>query len=90
MEEVGWCGEEVSWVVPHQANARIIEMAKKKLDIPAERFFMNIDRYGNTSAASIPLAVDELNRAGRLHRGDNLILCAFGGGLSSAACALKW
>lgn len=90
MEEVGWCGEEVSWVVPHQANARIIEMAKKKLDIPAERFFMNIDRYGNTSAASIPLAVDELNRAGKLHRGDNLILCAFGGGLSSAACALKW
>lgn len=90
MEEVGWSGEEVSWVVPHQANARIIEMAKKKLDIPAERFFVNIDRYGNTSAASIPLAVDELNRAGKLHRGDNLILCAFGGGLSSAACALKW
>lgn len=91
MEEAGWSGEDVAWVVPHQANARIIDLARRKLaDIPGERFFVNIDRYGNTSAASIPLAVDELNRAGKLHRGDNLVLCAFGGGLSSASCALRW
>ena len=83
-------GEDVAWVVPHQANVRIIHMARKKLDIPDERFFINIDRYGNMSAACIPLALDELNRGGLLHRGDNLVLCGFGGGLSSAACVLRW
>ena len=83
-------GEDIAWVVPHQANVRIIESAKRKLPIPEDRFFVNIDRYGNTSAASIPMALDELNRAGKLRRGDNLVLCAFGGGLASAACILRW
>lgn len=90
MEEAGLTGEDIAWVVPHQANVRIIDMAKKKLPIPADRFFVNIDRYGNTSAASIPMALDELNQAGKLHRGDYLALCAFGGGLASAACILRW
>jgi 3-oxoacyl-[acyl-carrier-protein] synthase-3 len=81
---------DIAYVIPHQANVRIIEAAKKRLNIPPERFYINIDRYGNTSAASIPLAVDELNRAGSLHSGDLLALCAFGGGLSSAACILRW
>ena len=90
MAEAGMTGEDVAWVVPHQANVRIIHMARKKLDIPDERFFINIDRYGNMSAACIPLALDELNRGGLLHRGDNLVLCGFGGGLSSAACVLRW
>lgn len=91
MDEAGLAGPDVAWVVPHQANARIIDLARRKLaDIPAGRFFVNIDRYGNTSAASIPMALDELNRAGQLHRGDHLVLCAFGGGLSSAACVLRW
>ena len=81
---------DIAFVVPHQANIRIIQQAQKRLEIPLERFYINIERYGNTSSASIPLAMDELNRAGKLQRGDILTLCAFGGGLSSAACVLKW
>jgi 3-oxoacyl-[acyl-carrier-protein] synthase-3 len=90
VERAGLKQSDVSFVIPHQANVRIIDAAKKRLRIPPERFYVNIDRYGNTSAASIPLALDELNRAGRLHEGDLLALCAFGGGLSSAACILRW
>jgi 3-oxoacyl-[acyl-carrier-protein] synthase-3 len=81
---------DIAWVIPHQANVRIIDAASRKLDIPAERFAKNIERYGNTSAASIPILLDEMNRAGRLHEGDYLALCSFGGGLSSAACVLRW
>jgi 3-oxoacyl-[acyl-carrier-protein] synthase-3 len=82
--------KDISWVIPHQANLRIIEAAMKKLDIPPERFCSNIDRYGNTSAASIPILIDELNRDGKLKNGDYLALCSFGGGLSSAACIIRW
>lgn len=82
--------EDIAMVIPHQANVRIIEAAKKRLNIPADRFYVNIERYGNTSAASIPIAIDELNKSGKLKRNDNLALCAFGGGLSSAACIIKW
>jgi 3-oxoacyl-[acyl-carrier-protein] synthase-3 len=82
--------KDISWVIPHQANFRIIEAAMKKLDIPPERFCSNIDRYGNTSAASIPILIDELNRDGKLKNGDYLALCSFGGGLSSAACIIRW
>lgn len=86
----GLSEEDIDMVIPHQANVRIIEAAKKRLNIPADRFYVNIDKYGNTSAASIPIAIDELNRSGRLKENDNLALCAFGGGLSSAACILRW
>ena len=82
--------EDISWVVPHQANSRIIDFAKKKLPIPGDRFYLNIERYGNTSSASIPIALDELNRKGCFKRGELLALCAFGGGLSSAACIIRW
>jgi 3-oxoacyl-[acyl-carrier-protein] synthase-3 len=81
---------DISWVVPHQANSRIIDYAKKKLPIPGDRFYLNIERYGNTSSASIPIALDELNRKGCFKRGELLALCAFGGGLSSAACIIRW
>ena len=90
MEDAGIKGEELAFVIPHQANARIIRAAAKRAGIPEERFFVNIEKYGNTSAASIPIALDELNRAGGLKPGDCLALCAYGGGLSSAACILKW
>lgn len=92
-EVIGKAGlreRDVAWVVPHQANIRIIEAAKKRLDIPPERFCSNIDRYGNTSAASIPILLDELSRGGMLKGGDYLALCSFGGGLSSAACIIRW
>lgn len=88
--EAGIKESEIDWVVPHQANNRIIEFAKKKLDIPGERFCRNIENYGNTSSASIAIMLDELNQSGKLKRGDIVALCAFGGGLSSAACILKW
>lgn len=82
--------EDVKYIVPHQANIRIIQFASKKLKIPMDKFFVNIDKYGNTSAASVPMALDELNRQGGLQKGDIIVLSAFGGGLSSAACVIKW
>ena len=82
--------EDISYVIPHQANTRIIDAAKKRLNIPAERFVVNLDRCGNTSAASIPLALDELNQSGKLKRGDLLVFSAFGGGLASGACIVRW
>ncbi|MDR1589170.1 MAG: ketoacyl-ACP synthase III [Oscillospiraceae bacterium] len=86
----GLTQNEITWVVPHQANIRIIEGAAKRLSIPPERFCSNIDRYGNTSAASIPILLDEMNRDGRLKRDDIVALCSFGGGLTSAACVIRW
>ncbi len=81
---------DIRWIVPHQANYRIIETAARRAKIPLEKFYLNIARYGNTSSASIPMALDELNRAGLLAHGDRIILCAFGGGLANAACLLEW
>ena len=82
--------DEIAYIVPHQANMRIIDFASRKLKVPMEKFSVNIDKYGNTSSASIPLMLDDLNRAGKLKRGDLLLLPAFGGGLASTCCLLKW
>lgn len=90
IDAAGLKEEDIAFVFPHQANIRIIDAAIKKLNIPADRFCSNIHRYGNTSAASIPILIDEVNREGKLRNGDYLALCAFGGGLSSAACILRW
>lgn len=88
--QAGLTERDIACVIPHQANLRIIDAAKKRLDIPEERFHWNIDRYGNTSAASIPLVFNEVVENGGLKRGDLVALAAFGGGLSSAACILRW
>lgn len=77
-------------VIPHQANIRIIESLSNRLQIPIERFFLNLDKYGNTSAASIPIALDEAVRAGRLKPGDTALLVAFGAGLTWGATLLRW
>ena len=82
--------DDIKYIVPHQANRRIIDFTAKKLGIPAEKFYVNIEKYGNTSSASVPIALDELNRAGALEPGDLVILSAFGGGLANGACLLKW
>lgn len=82
--------DDIAYIVPHQANRRIIDFASMRLKVPQEKFYVNIQRYGNTSSASIPIALDELNRAGKLKRGDLLLLPAFGGGLASACCLLRW
>ncbi|MCD8368610.1 MAG: ketoacyl-ACP synthase III [Clostridiales bacterium] len=91
VEKAGLKQSDVDWVIPHQANKRIIDGAARRMkDIPADHFCVNIQKYGNTSAASIPLVLDEWNRAGRFHRGDLIAMAAFGGGLSSAACLVRW
>lgn len=89
-EKVGISTADIHHIVPHQANERIIRMAARRLKLPDEKFVMNIDRYGNTAAASVPVALDELNRSGRLNRGDLVAMAAFGGGLSSAGCLMRW
>lgn len=86
----GLTAEDIRFIVPHQANRRIIDFTAKKLKIAPEKFVVNIQKYGNTSSASVPIALDELNRAGQLKAGDLIILCAFGGGLSNGACLIKW
>ena len=74
----------------HQANKRILEAVAKRLDEPVEKFPMNIGEYGNTSAASIPILLDEMNREGKLDRGDKLVLAGFGGGLTWGSVLLEW
>jgi 3-oxoacyl-[acyl-carrier-protein] synthase III len=81
---------DINLVVPHQANLRIIEAAAKRFNIPYERFLVNIDRYANTSAATIPIALDEAVQQGRLHPGDYVLLSSFGAGLSWASMVLRW
>ena len=85
-------GIELGMVIPHQVNLRIIESAREKLGIPVEQIFCNIEKYGNTSAASIPIALDEAVRSGALDRckGKLVIFCAFGAGLTWAYGALRW
>jgi len=82
--------DDVSLIIPHQANIRIIDVAAKRLGIPRERFFLNVDRAGNTSAASIPLALCEAVKAGLLKPDDNVVFVGFGGGLTWAASVVKW
>lgn len=82
--------DKIDHIVLHQANIRIIEYASKRLKIPKEKFFVNIEKYGNTSSASVPIALDELVRSGKVKSGDIMVMSAFGGGLSGAACILKW
>ena len=81
---------DLALVVPHQANLRIIHAISEYLELPRERFFVNVDRYGNTSAASIPLALDEARRAGLLRRGDLVLLVAVGAGLTYGGALVRW
>lgn len=82
--------DDISYIIPHQANHRIIEQASKFSGLPMEKFFMNLDRYGNTSAASIGIALDELVASGKVKKGDIIILVGFGGGMTSGAILVKW
>ncbi len=81
---------DLDWIIPHQANQRIIDGSIKRMHVPRERFIVNVDRYGNTSAASVPLALDEAVRDGRIKRGDMLGLVAFGGGLTWGGTIIKY
>lgn len=82
--------DDLAMLVPHQANLRILEAGAKRLGLPMERVMVNVDRYGNTSAGSIPLALDEAVRSGRIRRGDLVGLVSFGGGLSWGGSLIRW
>jgi 3-oxoacyl-[acyl-carrier-protein] synthase-3 len=90
MEQHGLKAKDVGAIIPHQANLRIVETAAKRLDLPMELFLTNIHKYGNTSAASIPIALDEFGHAGKLPSGKPVILVAFGGGLTWASAVIQW
>ncbi len=89
IEAAGIAPSDVDWVVPHQANLRIIAQVSARLGIPLERFVINIDRYGNTSSASIPLALDEAMRDGRARTGHTVLMCALGAGISWASALVR-
>ena len=98
LEEVAWealrandlLPSDVAYLVPHQANLRILRAVADRLQLPAERVVVNLDRYGNTSAASIPLALDEAVRDGRIKQGELLLFLAFGGGLTWGSSLVRW
>lgn len=90
LEKSGLTAEDVDIIVPHQANNRIIEALAQRLDVGLDKFKVNLDRYGNTSAASIPIALDEAYRNGRIRPGDNVLMVAFGGGLTWASAVIRW
>lgn len=90
LDAEGLTGEDIKYFVPHQANIRIVEVIAKKLNIPFEKFYMNMERFGNTSSASIPIALNELNEKGLLERGDKIVLAGFGGGMTWGTVLIEW
>jgi len=90
LEVAGRKPEDLALLVPHQANYRIIDATARRLGLPMEKVFVNLDRYGNTSAASIPLALDEARRSGRIQKGDLVEMVTFGGGFTWAAAVVEW
>jgi len=90
LEQQQVTADQIALVIPHQANLRIIEAISDYLELPMDRFVVNVDRYGNTSAASIPIALDEARRAGRIKAGDLTLLVAFGAGLTYASALIRW
>jgi 3-oxoacyl-[acyl-carrier-protein] synthase III len=90
LEQHAMSVDQIACVIPHQANLRIIDAISKSLKLSLDRFFINVDRYGNTSAASVPLALDEARRAGRIKHGDTTLMVAFGAGLTYGASLVRW
>lgn len=82
--------QELKMIVPHQANMRIVEVISHKLKLPMDKFYMNMDCYGNTSSASIPIALNELNEKGKIARGDKILLTGFGGGMTWGTMLISW
>ncbi len=90
LEKAGIKPAALRWIIPHQANYRIIEAVAQRLSISLEHFIVNLDRYGNTSSACLPIALHETSVAGKLEQGDLLLMVAFGGGLTWAGAVLEW
>ncbi|PTX95975.1 3-oxoacyl-ACP synthase [Spartobacteria bacterium LR76] len=90
LDRAGLKVEDLTCVIPHQANLRIIEALADRMDLPLDRFHMNLDKYGNTSAAAVAIALDEANRIGRFKVGDYILMVVFGGGLTYASSVVQW
>ncbi|PYI60761.1 MAG: 3-oxoacyl-ACP synthase [Verrucomicrobia bacterium] len=90
LDQAGLSIEDIACVIPHQANLRIIDAIADRLGISRDKMFVNLDRYGNTSAAAVAIALDEANRTGRIKRGDYVLMVVFGGGLTWASTILEW
>lgn len=90
LDRNGYRLEDADLIIPHQANLRILQAVERALDVPGDKIYCNIQRYGNTSAASIPIALVEAVQEGRVKRGDLVVLAAFGGGLAWASTLLRW
>jgi 3-oxoacyl-[acyl-carrier-protein] synthase-3 len=90
LDQAGLSIDDISCVIPHQANVRIIEAIADRLKIPLDKFYVNLDRYGNTSAAAVAIALDEANRTGRIKSGDYVLMVVFGGGLTWASTVIEW
>ncbi len=90
LEKAGLTIDDIACVIPHQANIRIIEAIADRLKIPVDKVFVNLDRYGNTSAAAVAIALDEANRSGRIKAGDYVLKIVFGGGLTWAGSVIEW
>jgi 3-oxoacyl-[acyl-carrier-protein] synthase-3 len=90
VEKAGLTIDQVNCFIPHQANIRIIQAAAERLGQPMDRFFVNVERYGNTSSASVPVALYEAVEQGHIRQGDLVVFVAFGGGLTWGAAAMRW
>jgi 3-oxoacyl-[acyl-carrier-protein] synthase-3 len=90
LEKSGLSVADIDVIIPHQANIRILNKLIERLELPRKKVVLNVMRYGNTSAASIPLALDETNRSGRLSKGDTVLFCSFGGGFTWGSTLLRW
>src|SRR5436189_175807 len=90
LDQAGLSIEDIACVIPHQANLRIMEAIADRLGISRDKMFVNLDRYGNTSAAAVAIALDEANRTGRIKRGDYVLMVVFGGGLTWASTVIEW
>ncbi len=90
LQKCGIATNEVDLFVPHQANVRIIDAAAKRLKLSSDKVFVNVEKYGNTSAASVPIALCEARDQGRIQSGDTIVTVGFGAGLTWASAVLKW
>ncbi len=90
MKDTNVSFDDIKYIVPHQANYRIIKLAAEKLKLSEDKFYLNLEKVGNTSAATVPIALNEMYEKGLLNKGDKIILVAFGGGLTYAATLLEW
>jgi 3-oxoacyl-[acyl-carrier-protein] synthase-3 len=90
LERNGLTGDDVAWLVPHQANLRIIDATADRMGLTRDKVMVNIDRYGNTTAGTIPIALSELHRDRKLKKGDNVVLASFGAGFTWGAILIRW